>query len=153
MTTTEEVTFRDGKKLKINSKKKDLVFQVLDWMSLDVEKDGFYQEEDSDEEENEFFSTFKNPENYKFGIRMYGVREDGASVSVSVSGFRPYFYIKVPEKWGEKEVGILRSSLIYSVPNCYRTSLVECKLLRRRKFYWFCNFKKLNFVRLSFVNL
>lgn len=153
MATTEEVTFRDGKKLKINSKKKDLVFQVLDWVSLDVEKDGFYQEEDSDEEENEFFSTFKNPENYKFGIRMYGVREDGASVSVSVSGFRPYFYIKVPEKWGEKEVGILRSSLIYSVPNCYRTSLVECKLLRRRKFYWFCNFKKFNFVRLSFVNL
>jgi len=71
--TTETLTFRDGNKIKINPKKRDLVFQVLDWVSLDVERDGYYPDEE-DEEDNEFYSTFKNPENYKFGIRMYGVR-------------------------------------------------------------------------------
>ena len=149
----EKFIKRCDKQVKINPLKKSVVFQVIDWVSLDIPKNSYAYESEDEEEDFSEYSTFKNPDDHQFGIRMYGVRKDGVSVSVTVKGFRPYFYIKVPEKWTDTNVGILKNCLKWSVPNCYRNSLLECKLLRRHKFYWFSNNKKFNYVRLSFNNI
>ena len=34
-----------------------------------------------------------------FLIQMYGITEEGESVSVIAENFTPYFYVKVPDEW------------------------------------------------------
>ena len=37
--------------------------------------------------------------NYEFLIKMFGINEKGETVALNVSGFKPYFYIKVDDTW------------------------------------------------------
>ena len=38
-----------------------------------------------------------------FQITLFGSTEDGKSVSAAVTGFRPYFYIELPDTWTSKD--------------------------------------------------
>jgi DNA polymerase delta subunit 1 len=70
----------------------DLNFQIVDWHSEDVITDVF--EED---EEDEWGGSREDPRQYM--IRIFGVTENGHSVASTISGFNPFFYVKVPTSW------------------------------------------------------
>lgn len=72
----------------------DLDFQIVDWYSSDVVTEVF--EEDDEEEYHK-----SQIENREYMIRLFGVTAGGHSIATTVTGFNPYFYIKVPQKWNK----------------------------------------------------
>ena len=42
-------------------------------------------------------------DNKKFIIQMFGMKQNGQTVSVIVKGFRPFFYVKVGSSWNERD--------------------------------------------------
>ena len=39
--------------------------------------------------------------NYKYKITLYGLTEDGKNIICNVNGYKPYYYVKVPNTWSE----------------------------------------------------
>ena len=64
---------------------KPLVMQCLHWNS----DNEFVEDEESSTDKRTLF-------NFEHIVKIYGVDEEGHSVSLRVNKFQPYFYIKVP---------------------------------------------------------
>ena len=41
-------------------------------------------------------------DNKKFLIQMFGMKKNGQTASIIVTGFRPFFYVKVGSSWNER---------------------------------------------------
>tara|TARA_R110002074_G_scaffold367200_1_gene541259 strand:- start:1522 stop:5142 length:3621 start_codon:yes stop_codon:yes gene_type:complete len=39
--------------------------------------------------------------NFKYKITLYGLTEDGKNIVCNVNGYKPYYYVKVPNTWSE----------------------------------------------------
>ena len=63
---------------------KELRFQIVDWNS--------YNESQEVEEGED-----KYKDNAKYIIQIFGVDEDNQSISVKVNGFKPRFFVNIPE--------------------------------------------------------
>ena len=87
--------FRKDIKYKPNSKKDDLIFQILDFKSDNYVEESF-EENMSDSDEDTGRSGISIPQ---YRIKLYGVNQNGNSISVTVNGFPPYFYIQLPDDW------------------------------------------------------
>ena len=95
--------FRKDIKFKTNPKKDDLVFQILDFKSdnfVEYSSEGNMSDE-SDEE------TDKGINIPQYRIRLYGVNENGNSISATVNNFPPYFYVQIPDSWNKKYADML----------------------------------------------
>ena len=64
------------------------IFRVFDYNVYNV-----YDSSRDDDENN----TYKD--NNVFMIQMFGVDEKGKTYSVTVEGFKPFFYVMVNDKW------------------------------------------------------
>lgn len=70
--------------------KNDIEMQIIEWWAQDEEND----EEDLDGTEPEENDDEKNNEVYT--MRCFGVTKTGVSVTCKITGFKPYYYVKVP---------------------------------------------------------
>jgi DNA polymerase elongation subunit (family B) len=88
-----------------------------------------------------------------FIIQMFGVDEKGKTYSVTVEGFKPFFYVMVNDKWTiemkEHFIGHLKEKM----GKFYSTSITDSKLIKRRKLYGFDNKKEHKFIFIEFANL
>jgi DNA polymerase elongation subunit (family B) len=50
-----------------------------------------------------------------YQILLFGATAEGKSVSCTLTGFRPYFYIELPDDWTSAEVGRYRAHLLESL--------------------------------------
>ncbi len=48
-------------------------------------------------------NKIQGKDNKKFIIQMFGMKQNGQTVSVIVKGFRPFFYVKVGSSWTERD--------------------------------------------------
>lgn len=114
----------------------DLVFQAISWHAQDVKID---EGEDTEED--------------KYLIKVFGVDKQGRTVSVSITDFTPFFYIKVPESWTDTHVKTFER-YIHDHRKMYKISksMMPMKLLHKKDFWGFTNFKEFKFVRLCFTN-
>ena len=48
-------------------------------------------------------NKIQGKDNKKFIIQMFGMKQNGQTVSVIVKGFRPFFYVKVGSSWNERD--------------------------------------------------
>ena len=126
-----------------------------------------------------------------FKIQMFGMDEEGIEYSVWVEGFKPFFYVKVPDHWNKSHKGLFRDHIMNLLkkeelkrkfnnfkynPNTkprpkinetvdnyikrnlsayvsyYENSIVETKILNRKKLYGFDNFKDYKFILIKFKN-
>lgn len=86
-------------------------------------------------------------------IQMYGITEDGETVSVIAENFTPYFYVKVPDEWNTSHKAQLIGELYSAVGSqFYMDSIVKSTLIRRKKLYGFNAGKQCKFIRLDFAN-
>lgn len=108
-------------------------FQILEWI-----KDDHYDEEDK---------TF-------LVMNLFGVTDKGDSINLSVKGFEPFFYVKVPDSSKkeykkkflnelQKKMGRQKDSL----------SIDKCILVKRKIFYGFRNGESNKFIKLFFKDL
>jgi hypothetical protein len=90
------------------SEDEDFKFQIVDWYSQDIDtgndSNNFGNGNDSDGSDNEGGGYESRKEEREYVIRLFGVNKNGHSVSCAISGFNPFFYIKVPDKWNETVV-------------------------------------------------
>ena len=116
-------------------------FQIIDWNT--------YHEIDRLDEE-------------AFIIQLFGRTLDDNDVCLKVSGYTPFFYLEIPEKWSEKYVDRfvvgLKNKISWSSKNNANfdydisSSLIKYRIVEKHNFYNFTNKKLFKFLMLVFKN-
>lgn len=88
-----------------------------------------------------------------FVIQMFGLTETGDTVCVFVEEFTPFFYVKVGLDWGQTKKNKFLEWLKASVGPQHASSIVECRLIERKKLYGFDNYMLHRFVQIKFANI
>ncbi|MEI6882556.1 MAG: 3'-5' exonuclease, partial [Bacteroidota bacterium] len=98
-------------------------------------------------------NTYTNKDNNVFMIQIFGLDETGKTYSVTVDGFKPFFYVKVNDHWTidmkEKFISHLREKM----GPYYGDSITDSKLIKRKKLYGFDNKKEHKFIYIEFANM
>lgn len=122
-----------------------LKIQILDWYSDDVEI------VDSDEENSSEETSYFTPKEYQ--ITIFGRTEEGKSITISVKGFKPFFYVKVPDEWNSFYVRNFIQAIKDKMGRiCESGFSREPKFIRSKMFRGFQNEKKFSFIRFEFNN-
>ena len=123
-----------------------LVIQCLHWNG----DNEFVEDEESSTEKRSYF-------NFEHVVKIYGVDEEGHSVSLRVNKFQPYFYIKVPKVLETNNS--LKMTILQELKESGRIKpfiakgILNAEYVERKDFYGFTNQTKFKFIKLSFQNL
>jgi len=144
----------------------DIVFQLTDWFVPEADRDWMANRDPSE----------PAPE---YEIIMFGVTNEGNSVTVKVKGFEPYFFVRLPEKHWSSPVTAVRKleetlrtgrtkSLIWDkklrawVPKDYAATIIPRRLeshlsyvkcIKRKDFWGFTNDRKFPFAKVKVKSL
>lgn len=121
--------------------KDDLELQVLDWQCFDEVSDDIDLDEYDEEED---------PSRYT--MMIFGVDTQEQSIAVKVTGFRPRFYVNIPNGWPDQKINAFISTIKKNVRKPYYTSLQSHKIVKRKKFRGFTNNEKFKFIRMNFYS-
>ena len=92
-------------------------FQALDWKGEDLEldnDDSDYDDSKSESSDDSDYKThIKKNTHRRFLIKVFGVDDDGNSVSTNITGFTPYFWIKPnkPQKMSSMDISRIEDAL------------------------------------------
>ena len=64
---------------------------------------------------------------------MFGINEEGQKASIIVQEYQPFFYVKVPDKWGQGLKNEFLAHLKTRIGKYYENSITECKLIEKKK--------------------
>ena len=103
---------------------------------------------DSDNEENK-----KYTDRDLFTVQMFGINTQGKTCSIIANGFRPFFYVKIPDTWKSPHIKKFVEHIKEKIGNYYKDSLVDYKHVTKKTLYWFDNDTKYNFVMLIFSSI
>jgi DNA polymerase elongation subunit (family B) len=103
----------------------------------------------SDEDDREKINKDKST----FVIQMFGINEQGEKASIIVQEYQPFFYVKVPNSWGQKMKTAFQDHLKAKVGKYYENSITECKLIEKKKLYEFDAGKLHRFILIKFANV
>uniref|UniRef100_A0A6C0KQ87 DNA polymerase n=1 Tax=viral metagenome TaxID=1070528 RepID=A0A6C0KQ87_9ZZZZ len=109
---------------------------------------GLDKESDSDEDFKKI-----NKDNGRFMIQMFGINEEGKKASILIEEYSPFFYLKVGDNWGQKKKTAFYDHLKSTIGKYYANSILECKLIERKKLYGFDAGKKHRFIEIKFANI
>ena len=143
--------FRKDIKYKPNSKKDDLIFQILDFKSDNYVEESF-EENMSDSDEDIGKKGISIPQ---YRIKLYGVNQNGNSISVTVNGFPPYFYIQLPDDWKKVHADKLYNRIkdILKEKNfSHSIALQSYSFQKKQCLKGFTNNKLFKYIRLTFMN-
>ena len=135
---------------------KNIKFQILDCEVFNEEivddDDGSDFSSSSDEDDKRFSEKKEIVCDKKFIIQLYGRTLSGKSISVSVTDFTPFFFVKVPEHWDKNNVKKFGNYVRGEMLPKYRENLLSVKLMKKQEFYGFTDFEKFPFARFVFSN-
>jgi DNA polymerase elongation subunit (family B) len=89
----------------------------------------------------------------KFMIQMFGLNEQGERASIIVEDYLPFFYVRVDNNWGPTKKMAFYNHLKMKVGKYYENSIIECKIIKRKKLYGFDAGKEHRFIELKFANI
>ena len=92
----------------------------------------------------------KIEKNNEFAIQMFGVNETGETCSITVNGYKPFFYVKVGDDWTDSDARALNRDLSKRVKT---SSVISCEIVEHKKLYGFTAGKLYKFVKFTFDNL
>ena len=92
-------------------------------------------------------------DNARFIIQMFGINEEGIKASIIVEDYQPFFYLKVDNNWGQTKKTAFYNHLKTKIGKYYENSILECKLIERKKLYGFDAGKKHRFIEIKFANV
>ena len=119
----------------------DIIMQCLSWNG------------DNEFVEDENTTAKKTVYNLEHTIKIYGVDQEGHSVSVNVLKFKPYFYIKVADDCSTKEKSAILRSIKESMKPFIADGILNAEFVYRKEFYGFTNKKDFKFIKFTFQNL
>jgi DNA polymerase elongation subunit (family B) len=109
------------------------------------------QHQSSDEDEDG--SSSFNKDKSTFAIQMFGINEEGQKASILVEDYQPFFFLKVGDKWTKAVKDQFVAHLKAKVGKYYENSIVECKLIEKKKLYEFDAGKLHRFIQIKFANV
>tara|TARA_B100001769_G_C22111098_1_gene601092 strand:- start:778 stop:4590 length:3813 start_codon:yes stop_codon:yes gene_type:complete len=122
-------------------------FKLLTFCPLDKDKPE-YDESDSDSE-----GIYKKKvDNKEYLIQMFGLNEAGETASIMVTGYTPFFYVKVHKKWNETNKFEFIASLKEDMGEYYSGSIFSSKIVNKKKLYGFDGGIKHKFMLIQFHN-
>ena len=153
-----------------------IVFQCLDFVARDeyvLQKTdegvevAYEQHLGSDEEEYNAKRKFKAKRKYHpagqpspddeekgFQILLFGSTHEGKSICVEITGYRPYFYVEIPEDWTQKNCYSYETYLRKCVhPTPEAQEHIVIKQESHKKLYDFDNGKLSKFLRIEVPSL
>ena len=87
-----------------------------------------------------------------FEIQMFGIDELGDTYCLFVNNFKPFFYIEVDDDWTSTQVSLFYNKIREEVSSYYGDSIIQCKLIKKKRLYGFNNDKYYNFIFIEFEN-
>ena len=90
--------------------------------------------------------------NYEFLIKMFGINEKGETVALNVSGFKPYFYIKVDDTWKQGDKTGFIAQLKNDMGEVHANWIASSKFISRKTLYGFDAGKLHKFIFIQFKN-
>ena len=102
---------------------------------------------DEEDEEKQYIDQTQ------FIIQMFGYTEENQSCSITIKDFKPFFYIKVGDKWTQETKKRFLTYIKEKIGKYYQNSIVDCNLLKKKKLYGFDGGKKYKFVKLIFNSM
>jgi DNA polymerase elongation subunit (family B) len=143
----------------------EIQFQITDW---------YIPESDKKQRQ---FEEGQEPDVYQ--MIVYGVTQDGYTVSLRVEGYEPYFYIKPPEQWDgysnklfimamKRLEATMRDTTypcIYNkdgveikynkkiIPTIYENHLSKIEMVKKKDFWGFTNNKEFRFIKITAKSL
>jgi DNA polymerase elongation subunit (family B) len=85
----------------------------------------------------------------QFAIQMFGVNETGETCSITVNGYKPFFYVKVGDNWTDSDARALYHDLSKRINS---TAITSAELVEHKKLYGYTAGKLYKFVKLTFEN-
>ena len=153
---TESSIYHRSNKVKNKSDIGDkLVFQITDWYSDDIiNEDDLSDESSSESDDSEYDEDMSKPKKDKkeFQIQVFGVTLDGLSVSLTINGFQPFFYVLYPQDWKKSKVSKFIEFWKSKVFFIYKDSLLDFRIVKKKKFRGFTNNKEFKFIKVIFKN-
>ena len=89
----------------------------------------------------------------EFVVKMYGIDTDGKTYCIFVTGFIPFFYVRIPDKWNKRHIYKFKDFLVDKIGNYYKESITECRIVEKKKLYGFDAGKKYKFMIVKFKNM
>ena len=86
----------------------------------------------------------------EFLIQMFGINEKGDTVAIFVTGYTPFFYIKVGDNWTNATITGLAGQIRTDMGKYYSDSIVSVKLIDKKTLYGFDGGKNHKFVLIKF---
>ncbi len=121
---------------------KDIEFQIIEWWCSD-----------KDTEENDSDDSSEQASCKEYVMRCFGATKQGFSVGCEITGFQPFYYVKVDKDWNNTK---LRKFIDY-VEGYYffqknPGSLIKnkCTFVEKKDVYGFTNGEYYRFVKLTF---
>lgn len=130
----------------------DILVQLNDWTTFDktiVDDDGSSSDESPS---NKYKKKWKKKKRH-FTIRAFGITEEGHSISIDFTGFKPFFFLEVPEGWNRNVVRIFKKLLQSRVNHYSVDSLIDFVGVQKIPYYGFCNYEKKYYIKLVFDNI
>jgi DNA polymerase elongation subunit (family B) len=109
-----------------------------------------YKDSSNDESDEE---VKKYKDNSEFEIQMFGLNEEGATCSIKVKDYKPFFYVLVSDNWSIKVKEEFLAHIKGKIGKYYVDSITECKIIKRKKLYGFDAGKLHKFIRFEFNSL
>jgi DNA polymerase delta subunit 1 len=129
--------------------KDDINMQIIEWWAQD--------EEDYDEESENSQSDDSSKDKSVYVIRCFGATKEGVSVTCKITGFKPFYYIKVPSNFNKIKLHhflnyIESSYMLKSFSNALVKENGKHKscIVEKKDLFGFRNGKKYKFVKLVF---
>ena len=91
-------------------------------------------------------------DNKRFIIQIFGINEKGETFCLFVNDYKPFFYIKVDDEWDFEQRDEFMGHIKNKVGKYYENSIVECKLIKKKKLYGFDGGKDHKFILIKFNN-
>jgi DNA polymerase elongation subunit (family B) len=130
--------------------KNDIEMQIIEWWAQDEENDDVEDEEDNSQNE-------KNTDVYT--IRCFGVTQSGISVTCKITGFKPFYYIKVQNTFSKIHLGyflkFIESSYFlksFNEPLAKENGRHRSCIEQKKDLFGFRNGKEYKYVKLVFNN-
>ena len=129
----------------------DYDFRIFDFHLYNKAADQESSDDDSSGDGTKYKK--KAPTKNLFTVQMFGKNEAGESCSITVGDFKPFFYVKVGDNWGEGEKISFVSAMRHKLGTYHQDNLISCDIVHHKKLYEFDDGKKNTFLLCKFENL
>lgn len=122
----------------------DFTCQILDWKT----------NKDIVNPNNKFDNSDTNEDNDLYEIHLFGITELNKSVHITVTDFKPYFYVEIEKYWNTTHVRMfinkVKEVLKSNGKGQFIKNLIANKIVKKHKFYGFTNNEEFKFLCLIF---